>query len=494
MGSSNLCDKIARECLGIQRAWVEVAGQNRGKKFKLTDWQPLLERKKSLAPHEGQSKVIFDLYKGSADAAYQVLTRLTSYIRPEDEPWLEHYQTTAVFSILYEHDSNFKDAARRLAEAIDRSGDLIQQEVFARLYGRYGPTWIVDYVATPGSFSNLLKMILHQSDMKPEYRWAFVNAVSAARNTSYSVMLGSRFLNVLDETGDISAAMEVEKERLREMWLDPIETQIQIMEEVGHRSFDYERCLLGFRERIHDLVVDAARAGVHYANISLIPLWSAGDFHHISQTTYNLLKGDIEMAVLEAITESLEKTLERATQGGKLGDAQKIPIWEVTAAAAARIMQLDGFTSSMVRDLLMRRLQNLILEDPRILQYECMNDEFVNFLRMGEHFLAEPPLGLGGRVGGVEIDLSPIEENEVLSNPHRYSWPGCPITARFAALLKFADEPFHLMSDPLICLYSTELIALKPQEPYFPRIACKQCAIADILPNRCKHCLARNHL
>jgi hypothetical protein len=485
-----LAEKIADEILSIQKAWVDTVKKERGGRFKVSDWQPMLHVKERFVPCGKQSKDIFDLYSVSAKAAYDVISSLTDYVRPEDEPWLEHYQTTAVFEILYEFDRDFKRASLEVAEAVGKSTDLITEEVLARFCGRYGPAWIADYVATPGSFSNLLRRIIDNLPMKTEYKLAFINAVSAARNTSYSVMLGSKFLTVLANTNDVHKAAEAEKERMKEMWLNPIATQVQLMKETGQKSFDYEKCMTMFKDRIFDATVKAAEAGVHYANLSLIPFWAAGDFHHVSQTTYNLCKGDIEMAILESLTEAYESTIKKAEKNGRLGKPSEIPTWEVTAAGAAHIMRLDGFTSEMVNDLFMRRYFNLLLENPKKFEYECMNDEFVSFLSQGEHLIEKPPTGLGGQIHGVKIDLQPIDDNEVLKNPQRYSWPECPITARFSGLLRFADDPFHLYSDPMICLYGTELIALAPQKPYLPFFYCKQCPSAKLMPSRCKYCLA----
>jgi len=38
-------------------------------------------------------------------------------------------------------------------------------------------------------------------------------------------------------------------------------------------------------------------------------------------------------------------------------------------------------------------------------------------------------------------------------------------TCRFVALLHFSDEPFHLVSDLMVCLYAMELIALNQTSP-----------------------------
>lgn len=485
-----LAEKIADDVVSIQKAWVDTVKENRGNRFKVSDWRRMLQVKTRLVPAGKQSQKVFDLYLTSAKAGYDVISSLTDFVRPEDEPWLEYYQTAAVFEILYEFDTEFKRAACELAKAIDGAKDLILEEAFARFHGRYGPSWVADYVATPGSFSNLMKRILDKVKIKTEYKWTLINAVSAARNTSYSVMFGSEFLDKFSETKDVEKAIQAEKERMKQMWLDPMGTQIQIMKELGQKSFDYKKCLYLFKERIRESTVDAAKAGVHYANLTLIPFWAAGDFHHISQTTYNLCKGDIEMSILESLTEALAKTIEQAKRKHRLRNPYQIPTWEVTAAGAARIMQLDGFTSDMINELLTRRFYNLLAENPQQFKYECMNDEFVSFLSQGEHILTRLPIGLGGKVNGVNIDVSPIDDNEVLKNPQRYSWPECPITARFSGLLRFADDPFYLHSDPMICTYATELIAMDPSKPYLPYLFCKQCSSAKLMPSRCRYCLA----
>ena len=486
----NLAEKIADDVLCIQKTWVETVEKKRAARFKIKDWIPMLRIKEDVAPERDQSKIVFDLYSTSAKAGYEVLSGLTDYVRPEDEPWLEHYQTTAVFEILYEHDRNFKKAAVKIAEVIDKSSNLIMEEAIARFCGRYGPTWIADYVASPGSFSNLLRRIVEHVSIKPEYKWAFINAVSAARNTSYSVMFGSKFLEAFTETHDFQKAVEAEKNMMKEMWLSPAATQVQLMKEKQQESFDYEKCIRMFKDKIFDVTVAAAESKVHYVNLSLIPFWAAGDFHHVSQTTYNLCKDDIAMAILSSLTRCYENTIKKARKNRQLLNPHEIPTWEVMAAGAAYIMQLDGFTSDMINELLTKRFYNLLLSNPQQFEYECMQDEFISFLSQGEHFIKSTSHGTDAKVHGIKIDLQPICDNEVLKNPQRYSWPECPITARFSSLLKFADDPFQLYSDPMICLYGTELISLEPEKPYLPFFYCKLCPSAKLMPSRCKHCLA----
>src|SRR5208337_1542417 len=80
-----LAEKIADEVLSIQKAWVDTVKKERGGRFKVSDWQPMLHVKESFFPCGKQSKDVFDLYSASAKAAYDVIGSLTDYVRPEDE-------------------------------------------------------------------------------------------------------------------------------------------------------------------------------------------------------------------------------------------------------------------------------------------------------------------------------------------------------------------------------------------------------------------------
>ena len=51
---------------------------------------------------EGQSKSVIALHVDSVNSHYEVMKSLTKTIRPEDDPFVEHYQTPAILEILCE--------------------------------------------------------------------------------------------------------------------------------------------------------------------------------------------------------------------------------------------------------------------------------------------------------------------------------------------------------------------------------------------------------
>ena len=53
-------------------------------------------------------------------SSLQYLKRLTDYIRPEDDPFVEHYQTPAILEIIREVDSEFKTSLDKFIEAIGK--------------------------------------------------------------------------------------------------------------------------------------------------------------------------------------------------------------------------------------------------------------------------------------------------------------------------------------------------------------------------------------
>ena len=92
--------------------------------------------------------------------------------------------------------------------------------------------------------------------------------------------------------------------------------------------------------------------GVHYGNILTIPAYSVGDVsHHIAQSTFNMCKDDVIMAVIEAVTDVMESTLRKSLDSFK-------SYWDVlslatgaSAAATEYILELDGFNAPMIVDL-----------------------------------------------------------------------------------------------------------------------------------------------
>lgn len=53
---------------------------------------------------DGQAQSVFDLHVDSVNAHFNILSDLTDTVRPEDNPFVEHYQTPAILEILCEED------------------------------------------------------------------------------------------------------------------------------------------------------------------------------------------------------------------------------------------------------------------------------------------------------------------------------------------------------------------------------------------------------
>ncbi len=79
-----------------------------------------------------------------------------------------------------------------------------------------------------------------------------------------------------------------------------------------------------------------------------------------------------------------------------------------------------------------------------------------------------------------DVDLSPILENEVVMNPQRYAYPACAISVRFSSLMRLADYPCLLTSEPVTATMMTNVIALNKAVPASPLRACKNCAVASL--------------
>ena len=133
-------EKMVNEAIAAQKADVETIKNNRGGKFKITDTKAYLDVVNKMGVADGQSKSVIDLHVDSVNAHYNALSNLTDTVRPEDDPFVEHYQTPAVLEILYEEDESFRKSTEKFIEAIGKSEALIGKEVVRRYGGFYGPT------------------------------------------------------------------------------------------------------------------------------------------------------------------------------------------------------------------------------------------------------------------------------------------------------------------------------------------------------------------
>ena len=132
---------------------------------------------------DGQAESVIDLHKKSVESHYKVLTSVTETIRPEDDPFIEHYQTPPVLEILAEEDGEFADSLDVFIKAIADNEALIAKESIRRYGGFYGPTCVVDFAMMPGSTSNVVNQILQTIDIPVMHKQAILSAKSWGMNT-----------------------------------------------------------------------------------------------------------------------------------------------------------------------------------------------------------------------------------------------------------------------------------------------------------------------
>lgn len=476
--SKALHEKMIKEALAAQKADLGVIKEKRGQEFTLTDAQPYVDAVNGMTAGEGQCQNVIDLHVKSVNAHYEVLQELTDFIRPEDDPFVEHYQTPAILEILYEADPEFKKSMDVFVDAIAENEALIGRESVRRYGGFYGPTCVVDFAFCPGSVTNVVTEILKKLDIPKDHKKAILSAKSWGMNTSYGI--GATFTASLEAGKTAAEAVQDEIEMLQLVYKDPIAAQDKLMTDGGHSSFVVKEYMEKYKERMKDVVLKAVEAGVHYGNVVTVPAYCVGDIgHHIAQSMFNMAKDDVVMGVLEAVTGVMENTLNRGLEKGFESP------WDVlsvatgsTAAATTYILEMDGFTVPMVVDLLTKRFTNYVQKYPnRGAAAELHNVDFMDMIHRGAKIIEVEPIGNGGKVKGIEVDFSPIENHEVLTNPQRYTYPACAITVRFSALMRLADFPCLLTSEPVTATLMTNLIALNPDTPGSPARVCKDCAV-----------------
>jgi hypothetical protein len=482
-------EKMVKEAVGATKAVFGVNKANRGGTFKVTDAKPYVDAVNTMTVGEGQSKEVIDLHVKSVNAHFDVMTSLTDTVRPEDDPFVEHYQTPPILEIMYEEDPDFKASMWKFIDAIAANKALIGREAVRRYGGMYGPTCVVDFAMSVGSVPNVMNQILADMDIPADHKKTILACKSWGMNTSYG--LAGAFRGALEAGKTAAEAEQAEVEMLQFVYREPSAAQAQLMatHNLGghgpHTSFDVRKYMAGYKEKMHDSVVAAMKGGVHYANITAVPAYCVGDVaHHIAQSAYNMFNDDMVFAIYEAVTGVLENTLNRALKA----DAFKGP-YDVlsvatgsTACATAYILWKDSFTVPMVIDLLNKRFHNYAAMHPdRGEADELHNVDFMDILKRGEAILDIKPIGAGGKVKGVEVDLSTVDNNDVIMNPQRYTYPACAITQRFAALMTLADFPCFLTPECTTATLMTNAIAYSPGVPGAPVRGCKDCATCSLI-------------
>jgi hypothetical protein len=144
--------------------------------------------------------------------------------------------------------------------------------------------------------------------------------------------------------------------------------------------------------------------------------------------------------------------------------------------------------------MLTKRYHNYVqLYPKRGAAVELHNCDFMDMIYRGwkmvdkaRRMQAADPGPVKPKVGGFEVDLSPITKNEVLANPQRYAYPACAMTVRFSAMIRLSDYPCLLTSEPVTATLMTNIIALHKETVAAPARICKDCASAALMDFR--HC------
>lgn len=492
---SEIYEKMVNEAIAAQKADVETIKNNRGGKFKITDTKAYLDVVNKMGVADGQSKSVIDLHVDSVNAHYNALSNLTDTVRPEDDPFVEHYQTPAVLEILYEEDESFRKSTEKFIEAIGKSEALIGKEVVRRYGGFYGPTCVVDFALIPGSTSNVVNQILKGVDIPLKHKQALLSAKSWGMNTSYGI--GETFANQVEEGATLTEAIKNEIDMIKRIYDSPIDAQTELMNAAGHESFDVNKYMLDYKKKMEKTVKNAMDDGVHYGNIVTVPAYCVGDIsHHIAQSTYNMCKDDVIMAVIEATTDVMESTLKKAIPSFK-SEYQPLSLATGSSACAVEyILELDGFNAPMIVNLLTERFHNYVqLYADRGAAAELHNCDFMDMIYRGWNYLDKERRMRNGsgaplepNVAGFKVDLEPVSQNEVIMNPQRYAYPACAISVRFSSLMRLADYPCLLTSEPVTATMMTNIIAMHKESPASPARVCKDCASASLVDFRHNYC------
>ncbi|MDO9538666.1 MAG: DUF2193 domain-containing protein [Methanocalculus sp.] len=492
---SELYKKIITEAMAAQRADVETIKKKRGTKFTLADAEPYVNAVKKMTVAPGQSAAVIDLHKTSVISHFNALKGLTKTIRPEDDPFVEHYQTPVVLEILCDEDPKFKKSLGTFVTQVGKSEALIGRESARRYAGFYGPTCVVDFALIPGSSSNIVNQILKKTDIPTDHKKTILAAKSWGMNTSYGI--GEVFATRIEEGDTLADASKKEVKQVQEIYKNPVKAQAELMDGAGHTSFDVRKYMDEYRRLITPAVKAAVDDGVHYGNIVTIPAYCVGDIaHHIAQSTFNMCKDDVIMATIDAVTGVMEKTLDAGVDKLKSEFELLSLATGASACATEYILELDGFNAPMIVDLLTKRFHNFVqLKPTRGAAAELHNCDFMDMIYRGWKILDRARRAKAGsdskltpKVVGCEIDLSPIDENEVLMNPQWYAYPACAITVRMSALMRLSDYPCLLTSEPVTATMMTNIIALHKDWAAAPVRACKDCAAACLVDFRHQYC------
>ena len=472
-----MIDKVISYALTAQKEIVDAIDEHRFSDFKIEHAESFVRAVEGMTVGEGQSDGAFQLYRRSLLNHYKILVSLTDTITPMESAFLEWIQTPSTLEILYGLDSSFKEAVQEFVKVVDDCDDILSLEAMRLINGFYGITSAKDFAAIPGSTCSVMASIADRTDIDKDYKLAILSANSWGL-TSY--IFGNEFLRSFKEKRDFKVALEKEKEVMKNMLLEPVKTQIEIMNSFGFKSFKPEDYFGKYIENFKP-VVEKALNNVHIANIVMLPTHVGDVGHHIGWQYYYLCRDEINMELLRVHLRLLQSNLPKAYEEGHINS-----IFDVTSIATAissvylyRLLEDEGFTTNMIIRLFTERFYNHIQRKQfeRNVVNELHVNDFLDFIHRGEK--------LSKKMGFVEWDA--LNKSKILNSPELYAFPFCAITTKFAALMKFADMPCLLAPEPVSIISMVNAVAMNPEIPLISDF-CKGCATASVQPNRCLHC------
>jgi len=149
---------------------------------------------------------------------------------------------------------------------------------------------------------------------------------------------------------------------IQSIYKTPVAAQAKLMDAAGQSSFDCRKYMKSYRTKMTGAVraaIDEGRPLRKHRDRA--GLTAVGDIaHHIAQSTYNMCKDDVIMAVIEAVTEVMDKTLTAAAPKIK-NETEVLSLATGSSASAAEyLLELDGFNAIMVVDMLTKRYHNYV--------------------------------------------------------------------------------------------------------------------------------------
>ncbi len=475
MASEVVHKAMVDQAMAALRADVTNIKAHAGTDFVITDAKPYVDAVNGMEAVEDELPEAIALHVDSVNAHYEILVDLCDTIRPEDDAFVEHYQTPPILEILYEVQPDFRASIDKFIEAIGNSRDVISREA-VRLYGGfYGPICTVDFTVSPGSTANVVNRILQDLDIPEDHKKTILASKSFGMNTSYG--FGSAFKEAIEAGKSADEALNDEVAIMQKIYDTPTAAQTELMlghnlgGHGGHTSFDTAAYMSQYKERMRPTVEAALEKGVHPANVVCVPAYCVGDVgHHNAQSMFNFAQDPIVMAMMEAHTDVLGNTLQRGLDQGFSSEYGPISLAVGTGAAGmAYEFMLDYMPIDSVVELLVNRFHNMVAMNPdRGMAAELHNVDLIMSIWRGWNILKPKPLGQGGEINGVEIDFSPIDTHEVLANIHRYTYPPCAITQRVGAMFKFGDFPCLLTPEPVTATMLTHVVSLHPEAAIAP--------------------------